>query len=58
MNKNAAWQRSKVGWSSKRERAKSKVVEEIKNVLEFENKIVVNSSYRLTPAAVDGRTVA
>jgi hypothetical protein len=42
----------------KRERAKSKVVEEIKNVLEFENKIVVNSSYRLTPAAVDGRTVA
>jgi len=37
---------------------KSKVVEEIKNVLEFENKIVVVSRYGLTPAAVDGRTVA
>jgi hypothetical protein len=32
-----------------RARAKSKVVEEIKAVLEFENKIVVVSSYSLTP---------
>jgi hypothetical protein len=44
--------------NTKRERAKSRFVEGIKNVLEFENKFVVNSSYRLTPAAVDGRTVA
>ena len=35
--------------NSKLERAKSRVVEEIKSVLEFENKIVVVSSYGLTP---------
>jgi len=35
--------------NTKRERVKSRVVEEIKNVLEFENKIVVVSSYGLTP---------
>jgi len=35
--------------NTKRERAKSKVVEEIKNVLEVENKIVVVLSYGLTP---------
>jgi len=35
--------------NTKRERAKSRVVEEIKSVLEFENKIVVPSSYGLTP---------
>jgi hypothetical protein len=45
MNKNAEWQRSKAGWSSKRERAKSRVDEEIKNVLAFENKFVVSSNY-------------
>jgi hypothetical protein len=48
MNKNAEWQSSKVGWSSKRERAKSRVDEEIKSVLGFEKKIVVTSSYILT----------
>ena len=35
--------------NTKRERAKSKIVEEIKSVLEVENKIVVVSSYSLTP---------
>ena len=30
------------GMNTKRERAKSKVVEEMKTVLEFENKVVVN----------------
>jgi hypothetical protein len=43
MNKKAAWQKIK-SWvmNTKRERAKSKVVEEIKNVFEVENKFVVN----------------
>ena len=35
--------------NSKLERAKSRFVEEIKDVFEFENKIVVVSSYGLTP---------
>jgi len=38
-----------LGKNTKRERAKSRGVEEIKSVLEFENKIVVVSSYSLTP---------
>jgi hypothetical protein len=46
------------GKNTKREGAKKQSREEIKTVLEIENKIVVNSSSRLTPAAVDGRTVA
>jgi hypothetical protein len=36
--------------NTKRERAKSRVVEEIKAVLEVENKVVVTSSYGLTRA--------
>jgi len=37
------------GKNTKRERAKSSVVEKIKTVLVFEHKIVVVSSYGLTP---------
>jgi hypothetical protein len=47
-----------LGKNTKREGAKKQSREEIKTVLEIENKVVVNSSSRLTPAAVDGRTVA
>jgi len=44
-DKRATRQGKKLVINPKRERAKSKVVEEIKAVLEFEHKIVVMSSY-------------
>jgi hypothetical protein len=45
--------------SSKRERAKSSVMEEIKSVLEFENKIVVNVElFSNAVLQADGTTMA